>query len=319
MTRRDGVLTTLQFYPNRNPRLRLFALWYFCALITAWNIAGATILGFEQSYAHPIVGVATACAMQLLLDGIDARATGRRPRFAGGLVAFLNTLPAPIIAGLASAMLTYGNERLAPTAFTAGLSIASKVLFRAPIGGGQTQHVFNPSNFGITMTLLLMPAIGLAPPYQFTENVTGAWHWILPGVILAAGILVHATSTGRLPLVLAWLAGFATQAVVRSWLFDIPLVVPFIPMTSAAFTLFTLFMIPDPATTPIEPKRQVIFGLAVAAMYGALFVLHIVYGLFIALAAVSAIRGVSLWLAHVRRPRGAVVREGVIATAVPAP
>jgi hypothetical protein len=29
--------------------------------------------------------------------------------------------------------------------------------------------------------------------------------------------------------------------------------VPLTPMTSAAFILFTLYMIPDPATTPLHP------------------------------------------------------------------
>jgi enediyne biosynthesis protein E5 len=76
-----------------------------------------------------------------------------------------------------------------------------------------------------------------------------------------------------------------------------PWFVPFIPVTSAAFTLFTLFMIPDPATTPIQPRRQVAFGLMVAAIYGLLFVLlHVVFALFIALCLTSAARGVGLYV-----------------------
>jgi len=70
--------------------------------------------------------------------------------------------------------------------------------------------------------------------------------------------------------------------------------VPFLPMTSAGFILFSLYMIPDPATTPIKPLRQVFFGLSVAAIYALLFVSHIVYGLFIALAIVCATRGIAL-------------------------
>jgi hypothetical protein len=38
-----------------------------------------------------------------------------------------------------------------------------------------------------------------------------------------------------------------------------------------------------------------LFGLAIAAIYGLLFVLHIVFGLFIALATVAALRGISLY------------------------
>jgi nicotinamide riboside transporter PnuC len=54
-------------------------------------------------------------------------------------------------------------------------------------------------------------------------------------------------------------------------------------------------MIPDPATTPVKPLRQVLFGIAIAAVYGVLLVNHVVYGLFIALVIVSAMRGVGLY------------------------
>jgi hypothetical protein len=292
----EQVLATVNFYPNRNPRLRFFALWYFTILLILWTIAGHLILGFEQSYAHPLVGVAAACAAQFLLEWVDAWAKGRRPRFLGGTANLLNFLPPAIIGGLACAMLIYPNARLTPVIFAAVLSIASKVILRAPIGNGQTQHIFNPSNIGITITLLAMPSVGLAPPYQFTENVTGAWPWIIPGLILFTGAIMHGKFTGRLPLVLAWLTGFVAQGLARAEIFGIPWRVPFVPMTSAAFVLFTLFMIPDPATTPIAPRRQVLFGFSIAAIYGVLLVLHVVYGLFIALASVSASRGIVLYL-----------------------
>jgi hypothetical protein len=90
--------------------------------------------------------------------------------------------------------------------------------------------------------------------------------------------------------------GFALQAIVRAMIFDVPLHVPLTPMTSAAFVLFTLYMIPDPATTPIHPVRQALFGFSVAMVYGVLQILHIVFGLFFALVTVCAIRGLSLWI-----------------------
>jgi hypothetical protein len=67
-------------------------------------------------------------------------------------------------------------------------------------------------------------------------------------------------------------------------------------MTSAAFILFTLYMIPDPATTPLHPWRQALFGFSVAMVYGIIQVLHLVFGLFFALIAVCAIRGLCLHL-----------------------
>jgi hypothetical protein len=53
-------------------------------------------------------------------------------------------------------------------------------------------------------------------------------------------------------------------------------------------------MIPDPATTPLKPARQALFGISVAMIYALTQVLHLVFGLFFALIAVCAIRGVSL-------------------------
>jgi hypothetical protein len=286
--------TTLLFYPNKNPKLRLFALWYFTCLMIVWNALGFTILGFEQSWATPLTAVATAIGVSMFLDWIDARAKNRELRFAGGPGNFLNFLPACLIPGFACGMLLYANERLWPVIFAVTLSIASKILLRAPVGQGHTQHIFNPSNFGVAATLLLFPEVSFAPPYHFTENITGLWDWAIPLIVLMTGIVVHGLFTGRLPLVAAWIGGFILQGLVRAKIFGSPLFVPLMPMTSAAFIVFTLYMIPDPATTPLKPARQALFGFSVAMVYAISQVLHIVFGLFFALLAVCAIRGLSL-------------------------
>ena len=286
--------TTVLFYPNKNSNLRLAALWYFTTLMIVWNILGHTLLGFEQSHAALFVGVGAAIFMQYFLEWVDATARGREVRWAGSWAKFANSLPAALIPGFACAMLLFPNDRLWPIIFAVAVSIGSKVLFRAPVGEGRTQHIFNPSNIGIATTLVLFPDVGFAPPYQFTENITGDWNWILPIFILATGIIIHGCFTGRLPLVAAWIAGFAVQGQIRAHLFHTPALVPMMPMTSAAFVVFTLYMVPDPATTPLKPWRQAAFGFAVAAIYGVIQVLHLVFGLFFALLAVCAVRGVSL-------------------------
>jgi hypothetical protein len=117
----------------------------------------------------------------------------------------------------------------------------------------------------------------------------------VPGVILTSGVVVHALFTGRLPLVAGWLLGFVAQALLRGLLTGRISPAPFVPMTSAAFILFTLYMIPDPATTPLAKPRQVAFGVAVALSYGLFQLLHLVYGLFVALLCVSAGRGIGLY------------------------
>lgn len=289
-------ITTLNYYPKSDPKRRLFALWYFTTLMIAWNIVGHTALGFEQAWIHPIAGVAAALVMQFLLEYLDAWAHKRPLRFLSGPEAALGFLPPAIIPGFACAMLVYPNDRVSPVIFAAGASIASKVILRAPVGGGRTQHVFNPSNIGIVATLFLFPWVGMAPAYHFTENITGLLNWVLPGIVLISGIIIHSFFTGRMPLCLAWMGGFLIQGLVRGLLFSSSWFVPLMPMTSVAFIIFTLYMIPDPATTPLKPRQQVAFALAVAAVYGVLQVLHVVYGLFIALVLVSAVRGIWLYV-----------------------
>ena len=281
--------------PEKTIDFRLAALRRFALAITVFNVLGHAWFGFEQSIAQPLVALATAYSLETLLELLDARATGRRPRFAGGPRAVFDFLLSAHISGLAVSMLLYANDRLGPVAFAAAVAIGSKYLLRAPLGK-RTVHFFNPSNFGITATLLLFPWVGIAPPYMFTENLSGAGDWILPGLIVASGSFLNARFTKRIPLILAWLGAFALQGVVRAFLFDVPVVPELLPMTGVAFILFTFYMVTDPATTPAAARGQVLFGAGVALAYGLLLASHVVFGLFFGLALTSTVRGAALHL-----------------------
>jgi enediyne biosynthesis protein E5 len=273
----------------------LAALQRFAVAITALTILGHAALGFEQSYVQPLVALASAYSVQILLEWIDARSLGRRPRFAGSLGKLIEFLLPPHITGLAIAMLMYFNDRLWLVAFAAAAAVASKSVFRAPVGNS-TRHFFNPSNFGMVATLLLFPYdVGLVMPWQFSTNLYGALDWALPAAIFALGTYINGRFTHRLPLVGSWLAAFVIQAVARSLVFGTPMWAGLAPMTGIAFVVFTFYMVPDPATTPQRPWRQAAFGTAVAAVYGALISLHIAFGLFFALTIVCAARGLCLW------------------------
>jgi Na+-translocating ferredoxin:NAD+ oxidoreductase RnfD subunit len=177
----------------------------------------------------------------------------------------------------------------------AAIAIASKNSLRLKVNG-RMRHFLNPSNFGITITLLLFPWVGIAPPYHFTENLGGAGYWILPAIICLSGATVNRRFTGRLPLIAAWWGGFVMQATVRSVLLGTSLIAALNPMTGVAFLLFSFYMVTDPATTPFDKKSQVVFGLSVAAAYGVLVCLHVAFGLFFALTAVSGLRGLAQYV-----------------------
>jgi hypothetical protein len=278
--------------------VRLAGLRRFALAITVLNVLGHTVLGFEQSWAQPFVALATAYSLQMLIDWFDARANGIQPAFRGlSRVAFVDYLLSPHISGMAVSMLLYANEALLPVMFAAAAAIASKRLFRIRIGM-RSRHFLNPSNFGIAATLVLFPWVGIAPPYQFTENLPGLWNWLLPGVIIITGSLINSKFTGRIYVLAGWLVGFVLQALIRHLVFAAPLGPALLPMTGMAFLLYTFYMVTDPPTTPTAPARQLGFGLAVAGTYGLLVTFHIVFGLFFALPIVCAVRGLGIYLAE---------------------
>ena len=290
---------------NREEAKRLGGLRRFAIAITILNLLGHTVFGFEPAWAQPLVALAAAYGMELLLESVDAWAVGRRPKFAGTPRQFVDFLLPAHITALAVARLIYADEQYWTVAFAAAAAIASKFLLRVPVGRGR-RHFLNPSNFGITATLLLFPVVGISPPYQFTEQFGVTGDLILPGLIIVSGTFLNARFTGRLPLIAAWVGGFALQACVRSFVFDTPLAAALSPMTGVSFILFTFYMVTDPATSPFGLRGQLWFGAGVAAAYGFLVVCHVVFGLFFALTIVCALRGVVLYLeAYESRRAGA--------------
>ena len=294
---------------------RLGGLRRFAVAITVLNILGHAFFGFEQSFAQPVVALTSAYSTELLLELIDARCNHRPLRFlGGGARKFVEFLLSAHITGLACAMLLYANERLGPVIFASVVAICSKCILRAPAEHG-TRHFFNPSNFGITVTLLVFSWVSVAPPYQFTENMTGFGDWILPAVIVCTGTFLNARFTHRLPLIAAWLGGFVAQAALRSLFFGTPLEAGLIPMTGVAFILYTFYMVTDPATTPAGRRDQITFGLSVAAVYGLLMVVHVVFGLFFALTIVCAVRGLCSYAMRWIRGRARAEMDAVAAPA----
>jgi Na+-translocating ferredoxin:NAD+ oxidoreductase RnfD subunit len=274
---------------------RVGGLRRFAIAITLFTILGHTLLGFEQSILQPILALLTAYTMELGLELADARLNRRALRFKPTFAGVVDFLLSAHITALAVTMLLYCGDRLCPVIFGTAVAIGSKSIFRVAAGRG-SRHVFNPSNFGISITLLCFPWVGIAPPYQFTEGVGHVGDWIVPAVIVCTGTFLNARYTRRLPLIAAWLIMFLLQAVVRSLVFQTPLAAALLPMSGVAFILYTFYMVTDPATTPAGTRGQLAFGAAVAATYGLLMVLHVVFGLFFALSIVCAARLAGLWL-----------------------
>jgi len=275
--------------PNRLAGLRRFAI-----AITALNLLGHTVLGFEAAYAYPLVALATGYSMEMLLEWVEANVQGRPLAFAGGRQQLIDFLLPAHITSLAISMLLYSNANLWPIALATAAAIGSKAIFRVAVNG-KARHFLNPSNFGISLVLLLFPWVGITAPYQFTENLHGAGDWLLPAAIVVTGSFLNSRFTHRMPLIGAWLASFVVQAFIRGVWFGTPLLPALLPMTGVAFVLFTFYMVTDPGTTPSSLEGQVLFGAAVGLSYGVLMACHAAFGLFFALTFVCFCRGA--WLA----------------------
>lgn len=304
----DGAQTTPPPAKAKKPAdPRYLALRNFAISISAFNVFGYTMLGFEQPWLFALFAVITAYTLDLSLETISAWAYKRRPEFRGrglrGLYEFL--LPAHITA-LAVNMLLYANNQYWPVMFGVCVAVGSKYVLRAPIAG-KMRHFMNPSNLGISVCLLLFARwISISPPYMFSEWASSYFRLFIPIVILISGTVLNTMLTKRVALIVGWMGGFFIQAFVRHWLWGVQLNTALTVMTGIAFILFTNYMITDPGTSPSRPRAQFIFGSSVAFVYAVLMQFNIVYTLFFATSIVCAIRGLGWWGAYwLKRRRSA--------------
>ncbi|MET0417706.1 MAG: enediyne biosynthesis protein [Actinoplanes sp.] len=306
--RRDQPTTTVTEQLPAPPRVsgtdpRYLALRNFAISMSILNILGYSVLGFEQPWTWPLFALAIGYSAEIIIELVVARAHGRRPGFAGhgawGLYTFL--LPTHITA-LAANMLLYANEMFWPIAFAVVVAVGAKTVLQAPIKG-RMRHFMNPSNFGITVTLLAFSWVNVAPPYHFTENVPDVFRIMIPVIIITAGTILNAVLTKKVLLIVGWVGGFVIQALIRHYVWDVSLWGALGMMTGVAFVLFTNYMITDPGTTPTSGMMQFMFGSSVAMVYGVLMLFNVVYTLFFAVTIVCAIRGLFWWGKWLRERR----------------
>jgi hypothetical protein len=96
---------SLTIQPDRLAGLRRFAI-----AISFLTILGHSFLGFEASYAYPLVSLATGYSVELLLELVDAKVNHFQPRFLGSFKDLVDFLLPAHITSLAIALLLYSNE-----------------------------------------------------------------------------------------------------------------------------------------------------------------------------------------------------------------
>ncbi len=289
---------------KRDPRMGLRTS---ATLATIFMILGQTVFGFEQSIAQVFVCLAAGYSSAIFFEWVDAKASGDIPGYlGGGWKKFVDWLLSAHMTSVTLSFLLYFNKRLAIAALAVVIAIGSKYVFRV-YANGRLQHFMNPSNFGIAVVLATFHWVGVLP-WSWTINLHGAWDYLVPLFIVMLGMRLNLLFTGRLPLVAAWIIGFAIQATIRAWRIDTPWVGQMVPLTGITMVLFTLYMITDPQTSPSKLRSQIIFGGSIALAYSILLDIHLQYTMFYSVTLICAIRGVILYVVG-RRQAAAMVES----------
>ncbi len=161
-------------------------------------------------------------------------------------------------------------------AFPIGLSVFSKVLVCRPDGS----HIYNPSNFGIVMSLLLLPDHKVYfLPDQFASSLVPLLQALIVGIVVNIWVK-------RYWQIISYLACTAIMAFLFSSISGFNFALLSGPDYNALSIIYLMFMISDPKTSPSKIPEQVIFGCTIAVVtvflrwYGG--IAHQIIGLFVA-------------------------------------
>ena len=135
---------------------------------------------------------------------------------------------------------------------TAVITIASKFVLQ-----WRGKHLFNPTNFGLVIMLLLWRDQVWVSSGQWGSTAIAAFFFAGLG-----GMVVYRAE--RSDVTYAFLAWYVALQVERAlWLGD-PLTIPLHRVQNGALLLFAFFMISDPKTTPDSRTGRVLFAGLVA-------------------------------------------------------
>jgi hypothetical protein len=174
-------------------------------------------------------------------------------------------------------------------------------LIFAVVGASGNRHLWNPTNFGVTMMLMLAPDHVASLSVQAGNN-----GWAVLVIWLLGGMIMYRLGLWRIPL--TFVAAFVPLAFLRSFVTSHPWWSEIAPITSPMFQLFIFFMITDPKTITRGKTKQVVVVLFVAAMETLLrLAFKDIWSLFHALFIVGPVANViEIWW-DTRHPRPAVV------------
>jgi Na+-translocating ferredoxin:NAD+ oxidoreductase RnfD subunit len=255
---------------RRKPFFSLDHRYIAPAFITCILLAGHLTFGILESYRKTLLAIVTSIATELVLGQIFLRK-------------WLHPASA-YITGISVGILVR-SPAFWPYALCSAISIMSKYVLRI-----KGRHLWNPSNFGISVLLFLAPETVASLSIQWGNYL---WPmiviWVLGSVIIWRLRRFHITAI--------YVVSFIAFAFLRSWVTGAPWQSEIAPITGPMYQLFIFFMITDPKTTVRSKTGQCVVVFLVALLEMMLRLRQVVYAPFYALFIVGpAAMLVEIWM-----------------------
>jgi enediyne biosynthesis protein E5 len=209
--------------------------------ITCILLAGNLTFGMLESYQKTLLAIVTSIVTEMALGRM---LLGKWPHPASAY-----------ITGISVGILIR-SPAFWPYALCSAISITSKYVLRV-----KGRHIWNPSNFGISVMLFLAADTVATLSIQWGNYLLPMiMIWILGCVIVWRVHRLHITAT--------YVVSFLAFAFLRSWMTGSPWQSEVAPITGPMYQLFVFFMVTDPKTTVRTKTGQciVVFLVAVAEM-----------------------------------------------------
>jgi Na+-translocating ferredoxin:NAD+ oxidoreductase RnfD subunit len=208
-------------------------------LITCILLAGQLTFGMLESWTRTFLAILTCIVMEAVLS---RTMFGKWPHLASAY-----------ISGISVGILIR-SPLFWPYVMCAALTIMSKYVLR-----WRGQHLWNPSNFGISAMLFLYPASVAALSIQWGNSV-------LPMIVVWVLGVIIISRLKRFHICLSYVSAFLVLSFVRSQLTGNPWFASVAPLTGPMYQLFVFFMITDPKTTVNSRWGRCVVAVLVAVV-----------------------------------------------------
>jgi|ERR1035438_3161652 hypothetical protein len=226
------------------------------AFITCILLAGHLSFGILESYKKTGLAIIASLITELVLGRIF---TGRWPNIASAY-----------ITGISVGILVR-SPAFWPYVICSVISIMSKYVLRF-----KGRHIWNPSNFGISVLLFLAP--------ETVATLSIQWgNYLLPMIVIWCLGAVIVWRVRRFHITATYVTCFIAFAFLRSYITGSPWQSEIAPLTGPMYQLFIFFMITDPKTTVRSKFWQCLVVALVALVEMILRLEQLVYAPFYAL------------------------------------